>query len=253
MKVEDLRALLENVRGGSLAIEDALERLAILPFRDIGFARVDHHRALRTGGEEVVFAPGKQAAEVVRIVRELVEKTGRALVTRAGEETQAAVVEAVDGAQVHPRSGTIVVDTAPLEPIGRVLVVTAGTADLAVAEEALVTARFRGAEAELLADVGVAGVHRVLGETERLREADALVVCAGMEGALASVVGGLVEAPVFAVPTSAGYGASFGGVAALLGMLNSCSPNVACVNIDNGFGAGSLAALVARRTAAQSP
>ena len=243
------RDLLNRVRDGSLSVEQALERLAASPVRDLGHTQLDTHRELRCGHPEVVFGAGKTPGELVDIARALLEQHGRLLITRALPEGIAAVLGAVEGVTHHERSGCLTADRRPEEArLGRgdVLVISAGTSDGAVAEEAAVTARWLGAAVEELVDVGVAGIHRVLAHTERLRRANALVVVAGMEGALPSVVGGLVERPVIAVPTSVGYGASFGGLAALLGMLNSCASGVTVVNVDNGFGAGFAAAQINR-------
>ena len=237
-----LEVLLNEVREGRTNIPDALERLKALPFEDIGFAKVDHHRALRTGMPEVIFAAGKTAAQA----------GGNVLATRASAEMFAAV-KALEPpgtaakAEYHEMSRCITLTQTPA-PAGKgtIAVVCAGTSDLPVAEEAAITARLMGNDVELIADVGVAGIHRLLAQKSSLQAARVLIVCAGMEGALPTVVGGLVNAPVLAVPTSVGYGASFGGVAALLGMLNTCSPNVSVVNIDNGFGAACIASLINR-------
>jgi NCAIR mutase (PurE)-related protein len=241
-----LERLLCDVRGGTLSVDDALRRLAELPFRDLGHTRLDTHRALRCGHAEVVFGAGKTPAELVEIACAILERHERLLITRATPEGAAAVRRAIPGATHHERSGCLTAERSKRPAIGDVLVVSAGTSDGAVAEEAAVTARHLGAAVEELRDVGVAGIHRLLVHAERLRRAHALVVVAGMEGALPSVVGGLVERPVIAVPTSVGYGASFGGLAALLAMLNSCAAGVTVVNIDNGFGAGFAAAQINR-------
>jgi len=241
MNPKRIEELLSRVAAGELAVADALNRLRDLPFEDLGFARVDHHRELRQGAPEVVFAAGKQPHQVAEIGQAIVERGSNLLVTRADQETFAAVQTALTAAEYHPRARAITLIQTPGEPCGRVAILCAGTSDLPVAEEAAVSARFFGAEVEEYADVGVAGLHR-LGEVRaQLDQADALIVVAGMEGALPSVVGGLVRAPVIAVPTSVGYGASFGGIAALLGMLNSCAAGLTVVNIDNGFGAAAAA------------
>ncbi len=242
----EIRQLVDAVAQGVLPADEAVRRLARLPFEDLGFARVDHHRALRGLGPEVVYGRGKTPEEVAAIVAALLEAGGApVLVTRAGQGHADAVREIVPEARYHPRSSLLVCRAAPPDPdVGLVAVVCAGTSDLPVAEEAWVTAEAFGCRVDTLVDVGVAGVHRVLAETARLQAADVLVVVAGMEGALPSLVAGLVAAPVVAVPTSVGYGASFGGVAALLGMLNSCAVGIGVVNIDNGFGAGALAARI---------
>jgi len=218
-----------------------------MPIRDLGHSRIDTHRELRCGFPEAVFGAGKTPAELVDVARALVEHHRRFFATRVGDEGAAALREAFPDAVVHERSRIVALDRRSSAPeTGLVLVAAAGTSDGAVAEEAALTARAMGARTELLEDVGVAGIHRLLAHSERLRSARALVVVAGMEGALPSVVGGLVDRPVIAVPTSVGYGASFGGVAALLAMLNSCAAGVTVVNIDNGFGAGYAAAQINR-------
>ena len=245
-----IEALLNEVRAGNTGVEQALERLRDLPFEDIGFAKVDHHRALRTGMPEVIFAAGKTPAQVGAIFARMSQHGGNVLATRASAEMFAAVrsLEAQDKeprAYYHETARTITLTQAAAVPgKGTIAVVCAGTSDLPVAEEAVVTAQLMGNDVELIADVGVAGIHRLLAQKTSLQSARVLIVCAGMEGALPTVVGGLVNAPVLAVPTSVGYGASFGGVAALLGMLNTCSPNVSVVNIDNGFGAACIATLI---------
>jgi hypothetical protein len=240
-----IEALLNEVREGRTGVNDALERLRDLPFEDLGFAKVDHHRALRTGMPEVIFAAGKTAAQVAHIFGRMALAGGNVLTTRASREAYEAVRAVEPRAEFHETARAITLAQAPAAPgKGTIAVVCAGTSDLPVAEEAVVTARLMGNTVELIADVGVAGIHRLLAQRSGLQSARALIVCAGMEGALPTVVGGLVNAPVIAVPTSVGYGASFGGVAALLGMLNTCSPNVSVVNIDNGFGAACIASLI---------
>lgn len=247
MNRDELLSLFRSVRDGETAPEAALERTRALPFKELGFAKVDLHREVRAGRPEVVFCKGKTPERSARIVAALREAGQNVLATRADEATFEACRAARPEMRYHPESGvaTNLDLTDPERGEGLVLVVSAGTADIPVAEEALLTARACGARAESIYDVGVAGLHRLLGCVERLQSARALVVVAGMEGALPSVVGGLVAAPVIATPTSVGYGASFGGLAALLGMLNSCSSNVTVVNIDNGFGAGYVASMIA--------
>jgi NCAIR mutase (PurE)-related protein len=239
--------LLGAVREERLSLEEAVRQLSAWPVRDLGHTRLDRHRAVRCGHPEVVYGAGKSPAQLVDIARALLADHEQLLVTRVSEEGARAVLDALPAVEHHPGSRCL---TAGLPPEGAgeglVLVVCAGTSDLPVAEEAALTARMMGARVELISDVGVAGLHRILATTDRLREARVLVVAAGMEGALPSVVGGLVERPVIAVPTSVGYGASFQGLAALLGMLNSCASGVSVVNIDNGFGAGFQAALINR-------
>jgi pyridinium-3,5-biscarboxylic acid mononucleotide synthase len=240
-----IEGLLNEVREGHTGVGDALERLKGMPFEDMGFAKLDHHRALRTGVPEVIFAAGKTAAQVAQIFSRMAHAGGNVLATRASREMFEAVAAIEPRAEFHETARAITLTQAPTVPgKGTIGVVCAGTSDLPVAEEAVVTARLMGNTVELIADVGVAGIHRLLAQKNSLQSARVLIVCAGMEGALPTVVGGLVNAPVIAVPTSVGYGASFGGVAALLGMLNTCSPNVSVVNIDNGFGAASIASLI---------
>lgn len=245
MEASWLRDLLEEVRRGEVNIEDAMARLRGFPYEDLGFARLDSHRTLRKGFPEVVFCPGKTKDQIVRIVERIRAREGRVLAARASPEVAEAVQRAFPDAIYHAAARMLVVGgKAPQSGRGVVLVVSAGTADIPVADEAAVTAETLGSPVERLYDVGVAGIHRLFGSREQLFTANVLVVVAGMEGALASVVAGLVDRPVIAVPTSVGYGASFGGLAALLTMLNSCAPGVAVVNIDNGFGAGYLAHMI---------
>jgi len=247
MNQEQLRGLLELVRSGALEVDAALERMRHLPYEDLGFAKLDHHRALRHGMPEVVFAQGKTPEEVLEIARRLLEISRNMLITRADAVTAARVLEQFPEAEHFPRSGAVRVwGDRTLYGKGKIAVVSAGTSDIPVAEEARVTAEVMGNEVDAVYDIGVAGIHRLMSNRERLLQARVVVVCAGMEGALPSVVGGMVSCPVIAVPTSVGYGASFHGLAALLGMLNSCASNVTVVNIDNGFGAGYVASLINR-------
>jgi NCAIR mutase (PurE)-related protein len=250
MRSEEIVKLLKSVEDGKLSSSAAMERLKNLPFEDIGFAKVDHHRALRQGYAEVVFGKGKTSQQVAGIVRVMLrQKDSRqnVLVTRADAKMYAAVKRVARGAKFHLTSGVITVErNRDITGKGTIVVVSAGTSDIPVAEEALLTARIMGNRAEPLYDVGVAGIHRLLNHRGMLTEARVIICIAGMEGALPSVVGGLVGVPVIAVPTSTGYGASFGGVAALLGMLNSCASNVTVVNIDNGFGAACVASCINR-------
>jgi pyridinium-3,5-biscarboxylic acid mononucleotide synthase len=240
-----IELLLKEVSEGRTEVGEALNRLRDLPFEDLGFAKVDHHRALRTGMPEVIFSSGKTTAQVATIFARMAQAGGNVLATRASREAYDAVAIAEPRAEYHEAARAITLAQAPAAPgKGTVAVVCAGTSDLPIAEEAAVTARLMGNTVELIADVGVAGIHRLLAQKQSLQTARVLIVCAGMEGALPTVVAGLVNAPVIAVPTSVGYGASFGGVAALLGMLNTCAPNVSVVNIDNGFGAASIASLI---------
>jgi len=240
-----LRKLLEEVRDARLSPDEALTRLRHLPFEDLGFAKIDHHRQIRVGMPEVIYCAGKTPEQVAEIFTRMAERGANVLATRADAEKFEAVRARVAEAEFHPLSGCIVLGrNHEKRGRGMVAVVCAGTSDLPVAEEAAVTADLMGNEVEQICDVGVAGLHRLLAHREVLSRARVLIVCAGMEGALPSVVAGMVAAPVICVPTSVGYGASFGGLAALLGMLNSCSPNTAVVNIDNGFGAGYLASVI---------
>lgn len=239
--------LLEDVRSGASDVESALHRIRHLPFEDLGFAKIDHHRALRHGMPEVIFGLGKSVDYVIAIARKLLAHEGNVLITRTTPSMAERVIQELPGAEYFPMSGAIRFwRNRVITGKGKIAIVCAGTSDIPVAEEAQVTAEVMGNEVEAIHDVGVAGIHRLVSSSERLGEARVVVVCAGMEGALPSVVGGMVSVPVIAVPTSVGYGASFHGLAALLGMLNSCSSNVTVVNIDNGFGAGYVASLINR-------
>jgi NCAIR mutase (PurE)-related protein len=250
MKSEELLKILQLVGEKKLAPGAAMEQLKHLPFEDIGFAKVDHHRTLRQGFAEVVFGKGKTARQVADIVRAMVEKKAsrhNVLVTRADAKIFSAVKRVCRSAKFHALSGVITIERSnEITGKGKIVVVSAGTSDIPVAEEAVLTARLMGNRVEHVYDVGVAGIHRLLDHRGKLNEARVIICVAGMEGALPSVVGGLVGVPVIAVPTSTGYGASFGGVAALLGMLNSCASNVTVVNIDNGFGAACVASCINR-------
>jgi NCAIR mutase (PurE)-related protein len=249
MDRERLIALLEAVRRGDCPVDDALARLRILPYEDLGFARLDHHRSLRNGFPEVVFGQGKTAAQVVAIAERLAAANDDVLVTRLDADAAAQLLAAVPGFEYHPLARVAVRRTsAAPRGDGTVLVVSAGTADMPVAEEAAVSAEAMRNRVDRLYDVGVSGLHRLLGERERLEQAAVLIVVAGMEGALPSVVGGLVDRPVVAVPTSIGYGASMHGLAALLAMLNTCAAGVTVVNIDNGFGAAAAATRIVQRS-----
>ncbi len=247
MDQEQLRSLLEQVRGGAVDVDAALGRLRHMPFEDLGFAKVDHHRALRHGMPEVVFAQGKTPEQVVAIARSLLENAPNVLITRADRACAETVARELACGEYFPLSGAIRFwRDRTVTGKGKVAVVCAGTSDMPVAEEARVTTEVMGNPVVEINDIGVAGIHRLMHNRERLTEARVIIVCAGMEGALPSAVGGLVSCPVIAVPTSVGYGASFHGLAALLGMLNSCASNVTVVNIDNGFGAGYVASLINR-------
>ncbi|MBI5789638.1 MAG: nickel pincer cofactor biosynthesis protein LarB [Candidatus Schekmanbacteria bacterium] len=246
MNIESLRRLLEDIQNNNCSVDEGLKKLRLLPYEDLGFACIDHHRSLRQGFPEVIFCQGKSQPQVVEIVTRLLNHHCDILATRANEGVYQAVHELDQRARYNPLSRTITIEQKPKVLQGKILVVSAGTSDIPVAEEVLVTARILGSVADALYDVGVAGIHRLLDRQELLHQANVIVVVAGMEGALASVVGGLVDKPVIAVPTSIGYGASFSGLAALLTMLNSCASGVAVVNIDNGFGAGTLAHMINR-------
>ena len=249
MEIEKLKTLLEQVKDGKIAIDDALQSLRTLPFEDLGFSKIDHHRQLRTGFPEVIFCEGKTVAHVKQISERILAAGHPLLATRATPDMYEAVKEIASEARYNALGRTITAAQSEDAGVSGILVVSAGTSDLPVAEEAAETAQMMGNQPERLYDVGVAGLHRLMSNHEKLLTARVIIVVAGMEGALPSVVGGLVDCPVIAVPTSVGYGASFGGLAALLGMLNSCASGVTVVNIDNGFGAGYSAALINRLTA----
>jgi NCAIR mutase (PurE)-related protein len=247
LNAESIRKLFEQVRAGKVSPDDAVQKLRHLPFEDLGFAKVDHHRALRVGMPEVIFGERKTPAQVAAIFTKLAKHGNNVLATRATKEQFAAVKKIARGAKYEKAARAIVLlREHTIYGRGVIAVVSAGTSDIPVAEEAVVTAELMGNEVERIYDVGVAGIHRLLAQKEVLSRARVVIVCAGMEGALPSVVGGLVGAPVIAVPTSVGYGAAFQGLAALLGMMNSCASNVSVVNIDNGFGAGYVASLINR-------
>jgi NCAIR mutase (PurE)-related protein len=248
MDSQALRQLFDQVRKKRLSPDEAVERLRHLPFEDLGFAKVDHHRALRQGMPEVIFSQGKTPHQVAEIFQRLAAHGGNVLATRATEEQYAAVAAKVKKAEYRQLARAIVLKRdRKKHGKGVIVVVSAGTSDIPVAEEAVVTAELMGNDVQHIYDVGVAGIHRLLAHRGELAKARVIVVCAGMEGALPSVVGGLVGVPVIAVPTSVGYGAAFEGLAALLGMMNSCASNVSVVNIDNGFGAGYVASLINRK------
>lgn len=250
MEEATLRSLLEKVSTGEISVEEAVSSLRDLPFADLGFAKIDHHREVRLGVTESVYGPGKSPKQVAAIVSELLSGSdGPVIVTRATDEQYQAVIRRAPDARLDALSGLMVVRGRSGEPAGLVAVASAGTSDLAVAEEAALTCEALGMKVERLPDVGVAGLHRLLYSHKELAGADVVIVVAGMDGALASIVGGLVAAPVIAVPTSVGYGAGAGGIAPLLTMLNSCAPGVAVVNIDNGFGAAAVAARILRARA----
>ena len=240
--------ILDGYKTGAVSQAEAIEKLTFVPFEDMEDIKIDHHRALRQGFPEVVFCPGKTTEQVVRAMTELARVSPNVLASRATPEIYRAVQEALPDVRYHERARMVILEREPLpkDPDRFILVMTAGTGDVPVAEEAAVTAEVMGNRVERVFDVGVAGIHRLLAQGPLMRQANVLVVAAGMEGALASVVGGMVDKPVIAVPTSIGYGANFQGLSALLAMLNSCAAGVAVVNIDNGFGAGRLAAIINR-------
>ncbi|WHH56816.1 nickel pincer cofactor biosynthesis protein LarB [Petroclostridium sp. X23] len=246
MDIERLRDLLGKVKNEELDIDSALEKLKTLPYEDLGYAKIDHHRAIRNGYPEVIYCPGKSLEHIKGIVKHMIEyKDNNILASRASKEVYEAIKEVTDDAEYYELARTVVVMKKDIPKTSKkILVVTGGTADIPVAEEAAVTAETLGNTVERLYDVGVAGIHRLLSKTDVLMQANVLIVVAGMEGALASVVGGLVDKPVIAVPTSVGYGANFGGLSSLLCMLNSCASGVGVVNIDNGFGAAYLASMI---------
>jgi hypothetical protein len=250
MTAEQLKKLLSQVKNGKVTIDEAIAKLRHLPFEDLGFAHVDHHRQLRCGFPEVIYCPGKTTDQIVKIFSALAEKGNNVLATRAEEDVFESLVRTnkFPNIRYEKSAKAIVLEQKKIKPSKSVIpIVTAGTADLPVAAEAKVTAEIMGQRTEIIPDVGVAGLHRLLGHMEQLRSANVIIVIAGMEGALASVVGGLVSCPVIAVPTSIGTGASFGGISALLTMLNSCAAGVTVVNIDNGFSAGVAATLINKR------
>lgn len=248
MNVQHLKKLLEEVKKGKVSIEAAMKKLKTLPFEEIGFATLDHHRPLRQGNPETIFGEGKTATQITAIMKKMVEKGNNILVTRLDRGKLPAIRRSFPKCHYYPQSRVLTFLCHPIQERGKgtILVVSAGTSDIPVAEEAIVTARMMGNRVEPLFDVGVAGIHRLMSQKEKLLSAQVIIVVAGMEGALPSVVGGLVDRPVIAVPTSVGYGANLGGISALLTMLNSCANSVCVVNIDNGYGAGYVASLINR-------
>ncbi|MGB6067201.1 MAG: nickel pincer cofactor biosynthesis protein LarB [Desulfomonilaceae bacterium] len=249
MDGKHIRNLLEAVQNGSMEVDFAMDRLRKLPFDDLGYAKIDYHRCVRQGVPEVIFCQGKTIEQIQGIVKQIARHHSNILASRASREVYEAIREVVQDSRYHEMARMVVVNPREIEKIGNIAVVSAGTSDIPVAEEAAITAETLGNNVKRLYDVGVAGIHRLLHCCEDLFKANVVVVVAGMEGALASVVGGLVSSPVIGVPTSVGYGASFGGIAALLSMLNSCASGVSVVNIDNGFGAGYQASLINMRAA----
>ncbi len=246
MNENELKQLLEAVKNNEIGIDEASEKLKTLPFEDLGYAKVDHHRAVRTGFPEVIFGETKTPEQIASIMKKLAADGGNIMATRCSADTFAKVSRQIPEAVYHEDARIIALMQDERHDKGTVAVVTAGTSDIPVAEEAAVTSEILGSRVERVYDVGVAGIHRLIARLDVIRQADAVVAVAGMEGALASVVGGLVEVPVVAVPTSVGYGANFGGISALLSMLNSCANGIGVVNIDNGFGAGYLATMIAK-------
>jgi NCAIR mutase (PurE)-related protein len=246
MDAKTIKKVLESVSRGGLTVEEALEQLKRLPFEDLSYACVDHHRSLRKGFPEVIFGEGKSLQQILGVMEAMVDQQDTVMITRVSEEKAKAIVAKYPNAKYHSDAGMLVLVSKPIKPAskGLIMVIAAGTSDIPVAQEALVTARTMGHRVEKLYDVGVSGIHRLMQDDRLWTEASVFIVVAGMEGALPSVVAGLVDKPVIAVPTSIGYGASFGGITALLGMLNSCASNVSVVNIDNGFGAGYVAATI---------
>lgn len=247
MNEKQLEKLFNDVKDGTLDTHEAVQQLRHLPYEDMGFAKIDHHRTIRCGFPEVIYCPGKTPEQVSAIIEKLAETGQNVIATRADQALydDVARLTKLQGLRYERAARIIVLEQTPVEsPVGDIMIVTAGTADIPVAEEARVTAQMLGQNVELICDMGVAGIHRLLGNTKRLQQAKVVIVVAGMEGALASVVGGLVDCPVIAVPTSVGYGASFEGLSALLTMLNCCASGVTVVNIDNGFGAAYSASMI---------
>ena len=248
MDIRLLKDLLDKLKDGKIEVDEALKKLKDLPFEDIGFASIDHHRHLRRGFPEVISGRGKKVEDIIKIIEKMVEKEENILVTRLSDSKAKIIKKHFPSGDYYPNPRIFTIAVRPIEKKGKgtILVISAGTADIPVAEEAAITARFMGNDVKTLFDIGVAGLHRLLGNKDTIMGASVIVVVAGMEGALPSIVGGLVDKPVIAVPTSTGYGASFRGLSALLGMLNSCAAGVTVVNIDNGFGAGYAASLINR-------
>ena len=241
--------ILENYKNGLININDAMSDLKAMPYKDLGFARIDHHRALRQGFPEVIFCPGKEREEIVEIILELREKNPLVIATRARTSVAEYILQEIPDSVYYEKARIISLGEFPeIKTNSYALVISAGTADISVAEEAVVTLKANGVRIETLYDCGVAGSHRIFGEVEKIQNASAIIVVAGMEGALASFIGGMSSCPVIAVPTSVGYGASFGGVTALLGMLNSCASCVSTVNIDNGFSAACIASMIVKQS-----
>ncbi len=248
MDCQQIRKILSDVKEGRISIEEGIDKLRDLPFKDIGIACVDHHRILRKGIPEVIFGEGKEADEIISIMKEMEEKDENILVTRLSERKAKRIKEEYPKATYYRKAKALTLINTPIRASGKgkILIVSAGTSDIPVAEEAFVTAKFFGNQVEKIYDVGVSGIHRLFNHIDKLRKASVIIAVAGMEGGLPSIIAGIVEKPVIAVPTSVGYGTSFFGISALLSMLNSCAPGIAVVNIDNGFGAAYIATLINR-------
>ena len=247
MNEKDLKTLLEKVAGGKISIGNAVERLKKVPFEDLGFAKIDHHRELRRGFPEVILCEGKKPDQIISIARGIIESGSNLLATRCSSEQFESISQALPDAEYHDDANLFIVERTPVEKKGEIAVVSGGTSDRPVSEEAALSAQFFGCVVKRFYDVGVAGIHRFISSWEEIQKADVIIVVAGMEGALASVVAGMTSSPIIAVPTSIGYGASFGGLSALLAMLNNCAGGVSVVNIDNGYGAAFSAALICRK------
>jgi NCAIR mutase (PurE)-related protein len=247
MEETRLKELLEQLAGGRITVEEVMDRLRVLPYEDLGFAKVDHHRTLRRGFPEVIFCEGKTPEQIVQIARGIIDQGENLLATRCSEAIFKGIARKIPRAVYHHEGRIFAVEQVSVERLGSVAIVSGGTSDQPVAEEAALTAHYLGCTIDRCYDAGVAGIHRLFSSLERIRDADVIVVVAGMEGALASVIAGIADSPVIAVPTSVGYGASFGGLSALLTMLNSCAGGVTVVNIDNGFGGGFAAAVICRK------
>lgn len=250
MDLSFLKKILMDLKKGKISVEECVEQLKDLPFKDIGIACVDHHRRIRKGASEVIFGKEKEADEIISIMAEMCSKGENILVTKLSENKARLVLKEYPQAEYNKKGCILTLMNKPMELTGKgtILVVSAGTSDIPVAEEAFITAKFLGNEVDKLYDVGVAGLHRIFSYMEKIKKASVIIVVAGMEGALPSVIAGIIESPIIAVPTSIGYGASFSGIAALLSMLNSCAPGVTVVNIDNGFGAAYAASMINRKT-----
>lgn len=248
MEISRLKSLLVGVKTGKVGIEKALHKMKFLPYENISFATIDHHRVLRQGFPEVIFGEGKSTSQIVEIAKKIVEQGNNLLVTRVDFKKAREVKKRLPKSQYHPASRTLTLIQRKVEKRGKgtILVISAGTSDIPIAEEALITAKMLGNAVDHIYDVGIAGLHRLIGHQEKLISASVIIVVAGMEGALPSVVGGMLDKPIISVPTSIGYGSHFGGISALLGMLNSCVLSVCVVNIDNGVGAGYIASLINR-------